>query len=138
MPFLFLYICYASFIYMSCRPVVIIMPSSLRYVMPSCPRSLGFYQALPLSPSLSLSHFRAEFGSPVFCICQLSCRFRPFLPFLLIFSMSAPVRLIFIKQTPKIRLFLKIIPEKFGGFRKKQYFCTRFQENGNKHYLKQS
>lgn len=113
MPFLF-YIYYASFIYVMpprcyyyAILVIIIMPPPLRYVMPSRHRSLGFYQA-PLSPSLSpLSHFRAEFGSPVFCICQLSCRFPPFSPFLLIFSISAPVRLIFVKLTPKIRLFQK-------------------------------
>ena len=34
--------------------------------------------------------------------------------------------------------FLKIIDEKFGQFRKKQYLCTRFQENGTKHRLKES
>ena len=102
MPFLF-YIYIMPLLYMSCRPVVIIMPSSLRYVMPPRHRSLGFYQA-PLSPSLS---FSSRVRLARLCICQLSCRFPPFSPFLLIFSISAPVRLIFIKQTPKIRLFLK-------------------------------
>jgi len=113
--------------------------------MPPRPRSLVFYQA-PLSPSLSPSLiFEPSSARPSFVFadyladCQpIVSRFPPFSPFLLIFSISVPVRLIFVKQTPKIRLFLKKISEKFGGFRKKQYFCTRFQENGNKHYLKQS
>ncbi len=38
------------------------------WFLPSAP-------SLPLSLSLPLSHFRAEFGSPVFCICQLSANY---------------------------------------------------------------
>ena len=55
----------------------------------------------------------------------------------LIFSDKSVSLLVLTAKTTKIKLFLKIIREKFGQFRKKQYLCTRFQENGAKHRLKE-
>ena len=57
---------------------------------------------------------------------------------MLTFAEYCQFALIFVIQTLKKHLFLKIIREKFGGFRKKQYLCTRFLENGIKHRLKGS
>jgi hypothetical protein len=55
---------------------------------------------------------------------------------MLTFAEYCRFALIFIIQTLKMHLFLKIIREKFGQFGKKQYLCTRFQENGTKPRLK--
>ena len=72
MSFLF-YIYVMPLLYMSCRPVIIIMPPRCYYyailvkICHAAPAPVRLvFTKRSLSPSLPLSHFRAEFGSPVF------------------------------------------------------------------------
>ena len=45
--------------------------------------------------------------------------------------------MIFVIETKKIDIFLKIIHEKFCHVVKKQYLCTRFRKNGGRHRLEE-
>ena len=57
---------------------------------------------------------------------------------LLISSGNARFSLISVIETEKMHDFLKIFPEKFCQFGKKQYLCTRFRKNGGSHRLEVS
>ena len=56
---------------------------------------------------------------------------------LLILSVFCRFALILVIQTQKKQVFLKIIPEKFCQFGKKQYLCTRFRKNGARHHMEE-
>ena len=110
-----------------------------------CGSSFPYFPSEPslVRPSLAsmpLLHLvRAESGSRVInCESPASPDSRHFRNILLILSAYCQFALIFVIQTLKMHLFLKIIREKFGQFGKKQYLCTRFRENGTKHRLKES
>ena len=84
-----------------------------------------------------------EVVSSIFSFCLLFLPSAPFHPQNSHFR-NSPLKipaycrfaLIFVIQTQEMHLFWKIIVEKFGRFRKKQYLCTRFRKNGTKHRLK--
>ena len=94
--------------------------------------SLARPYLLPLFPS------RVRLALPIPCEYALPSVSLYFRNTPLIFPVYCRFALIFVIQTLKMHLFLKIFREKFGGFRKMQYFCTRFRENGTKHRLKES
>ena len=42
-----------------------------------------------------------------------------------------------LSNSRKLNFFLKIFPEKFCQFGKKQYLCTRFRKNGGRHHMEE-
>ena len=91
--------------------------------------------ARPYLLHLSSSHIWLALPIPCkYALQPISLYFRNVL---LIFPKYCRFALIFVIQTQKKQVFLKIFREKFCQFGKKQYLCTRFRKNGARHHMEE-
>ena len=104
-------------------PFVILQPKNL-------PALQSSFASIPISSRLWLA-------LPIPCKYALQPISLYFRNVLLIFPKYCRFALIFVIQTQKKQVFLKIFREKFCQFGKKQYLCTRFRKNGARHHMEE-